>query len=109
MDKLNPINAQLADFPAQSRYLDHRPFYASNGFISQFVESILANPKKNEQGLQDLCISAISQDLCSLTQVDTFSNSLILRLHRLYLNCLKTPVIKFDQHGFQRMGIAVET
>lgn len=34
MDKLNPINAQLPNFPAQSRYLDQRPFYASTGFIS---------------------------------------------------------------------------
>lgn len=110
MDKLNPINAQWPNFPAQSRHLDQRPFSPPTA-ISQFVESTVANlKKKNEQGLQDLCISAISQDLCSLTQADNFSNSLILRLHRLYLNSLNTPVVKFDQHGFQRMGIEpVET
>ena len=109
MDKLKPINAQLPNFPAQSRYLDQRPFYASNDFISiRWINS--GQSKKNEQGLQYLCISAISQDLCSLTQVDNFSHSLILRLHRLYLNSLNTPVVKFDQHGFQRMGIEpVET
>ena len=47
MDKVNPINAQWPNFPAQSRYLDQRPFSPSTA-ISPFVDSIVANLKKNE-------------------------------------------------------------
>lgn len=48
MDKLNPINAQWPNFPAQSRHLDQRPFSPPTA-ISQFVESIVANLKKKNE------------------------------------------------------------
>ena len=84
MDKLNPINAQWPNFPEQGRYLDQRPFYASNDYISIRWINCGQSEKKMNKAYR---ISAFRQFRrtfhCSLTQADNVSNSLILRFHPL--------------------------